>query len=163
MTGGPFTILFHYWSHYLTELHLPVPVEHSNNRISSLVYLFPALCWWPQKCCSIITTFPSLASNLPLPRSNNTCPLPLTSPRGSSERTSMALVSKYPAQFHASTNFVTSGVFRDVTPCDSCKSRRFGGISRLHNQGDKNRWASSQEVWPLDHSIEKLYALRSFL
>jgi hypothetical protein len=30
-------------------------------------------------------------------------------------------------------------VFWDVTPCDSCKNRRFGGTWRLHNQGDKNR------------------------
>jgi hypothetical protein len=30
-------------------------------------------------------------------------------------------------------------VFWDVTPCDSCKNRRFGGISRLVHQGDKNR------------------------
>jgi hypothetical protein len=31
------------------------------------------------------------------------------------------------------------GVFWDVTPCDSCKNRRFGETQRLHHQGDKNR------------------------
>jgi hypothetical protein len=33
-----------------------------------------------------------------------------------------------------------NGVFWDVTPCGSCKNRRFGGTYRLHHQGDKNRW-----------------------
>jgi hypothetical protein len=32
-----------------------------------------------------------------------------------------------------------NGVFRDVTPCGSCKNRRFGGTWRLLHQGDKNR------------------------
>jgi hypothetical protein len=27
----------------------------------------------------------------------------------------------------------------DVTPCGSCKNRRFGGTKRLHLRGDKNR------------------------
>jgi hypothetical protein len=27
-----------------------------------------------------------------------------------------------------------------VTPCGSCKNRRFGGTWRLIHQGDKNRW-----------------------
>jgi hypothetical protein len=31
--------------------------------------------------------------------------------------------------------------FWDVTSCDSCKNRRFGGTYCFHNQGDKNRWA----------------------
>jgi hypothetical protein len=30
-------------------------------------------------------------------------------------------------------------VFWDVTPCGSCKNRRFGGTWRLLHQGDKNR------------------------
>jgi hypothetical protein len=34
---------------------------------------------------------------------------------------------------------VKNGVFWDVTPCDSCKNRRFGGTWRLLHQGDKNR------------------------
>jgi hypothetical protein len=34
-----------------------------------------------------------------------------------------------------------NAVFRDVTPCGSCKNRRFGGTHRLHHQGDKNRRA----------------------
>jgi hypothetical protein len=32
-----------------------------------------------------------------------------------------------------------NGVFWDVTPCGSCKKRRFGGTRRLLHQGDKNR------------------------
>jgi hypothetical protein len=32
-----------------------------------------------------------------------------------------------------------NGVFYYVTPCGSCKNRRFGGTYRLHHQGDKNR------------------------
>jgi hypothetical protein len=32
-----------------------------------------------------------------------------------------------------------NGVFWDVTPCGSCKTRRFGGTWRLLHQGDKNR------------------------
>jgi hypothetical protein len=30
-------------------------------------------------------------------------------------------------------------VLWDVTPCGSCKNRRFGGTYFLHHQGDKNR------------------------
>jgi hypothetical protein len=30
-----------------------------------------------------------------------------------------------------------NGVFWDVTPCDSCNNRRFGGTWRLHHQGEK--------------------------
>jgi hypothetical protein len=32
-----------------------------------------------------------------------------------------------------------NGVFWDVTPCGSCKNRRFGGIWLLLHQGDKNQ------------------------
>jgi hypothetical protein len=32
-----------------------------------------------------------------------------------------------------------NGVFGDVTPCGSCKNRRFGGTWRLLHRGDKNR------------------------
>jgi hypothetical protein len=32
-----------------------------------------------------------------------------------------------------------NGVFWDVTPCGSCKNRRFGRTWRLLHQGDKNR------------------------
>jgi hypothetical protein len=32
-----------------------------------------------------------------------------------------------------------NGVFWVVTPCGSCKHRRFGGTWRLLHQGDKNR------------------------
>jgi hypothetical protein len=34
-----------------------------------------------------------------------------------------------------------NAVFRDVTPCDSCKNRRFGGTYSLKHQGDNNRRA----------------------
>jgi hypothetical protein len=36
-----------------------------------------------------------------------------------------------------------NAVFWDVTPCDSCKNRRFGGIYRLHHRRDRNRRARS--------------------
>jgi hypothetical protein len=36
-------------------------------------------------------------------------------------------------------------IFWDVTPCGSCKSRCFGGMYRLHHQGDKN-WQSRSSV-----------------
>jgi hypothetical protein len=32
-----------------------------------------------------------------------------------------------------------NGVISDVTPCGSCRNRRFGGTYRLLHQGDKNR------------------------
>jgi hypothetical protein len=35
--------------------------------------------------------------------------------------------------------YLKNGVFWVVTPCGSCKNRRFGGTWRLLNQGDKNR------------------------
>jgi hypothetical protein len=37
------------------------------------------------------------------------------------------------------TRMLKNTVFCDVTPCGSCKNRRFGGMYRLHHQGDKNR------------------------
>jgi hypothetical protein len=40
----------------------------------------------------------------------------------------------------STTRVLRNGVFWDVTPCGSCKNRRFGGTWRLHHQGDKNRW-----------------------
>jgi hypothetical protein len=36
--------------------------------------------------------------------------------------------------------YLKNGVFWVVTPCGSCKNRRFGGTWRLLNQGDKNLW-----------------------
>jgi hypothetical protein len=32
-----------------------------------------------------------------------------------------------------------NSLFCDVTPCGSCKNRRFGGTQRFHHQGDKIR------------------------
>jgi hypothetical protein len=37
------------------------------------------------------------------------------------------------------SRFSINGVFCVVTPCGSCKNRRFGGTWRLLHQGDKNR------------------------
>jgi hypothetical protein len=34
-----------------------------------------------------------------------------------------------------------NAIFWDVTPCGSCRKRRFGGTYRLHHLGDKNRLA----------------------
>jgi uncharacterized protein with PQ loop repeat len=36
-----------------------------------------------------------------------------------------------------------NGAFWDVTPCGSCKNRRFEGTWRHLHQGDKNRWTRS--------------------
>jgi hypothetical protein len=35
-------------------------------------------------------------------------------------------------------------IFWDVTPCGSCKNRRFGGTYRIHLQGRRNN--ASEEV-----------------
>jgi hypothetical protein len=49
--------------------------------------------------------------------------------------------SKQLAGFKMSKTLKTlkNGVFWVVTPCGSCKNRRFGGTWRLLHQGDKNR------------------------
>jgi hypothetical protein len=39
-----------------------------------------------------------------------------------------------------------NGAFWDVTPCGSCKNRRFGGTQRLLHQGDKNRWTMNASL-----------------
>jgi hypothetical protein len=40
----------------------------------------------------------------------------------------------------STVSFRKNGVFWVVTPCGSCKNRRFGGTWHLLHQGDKNRW-----------------------
>jgi hypothetical protein len=45
-----------------------------------------------------------------------------------------------PPKCHKIRVDMKNGVFWDVTPCGSCKKRRFGGTWRLLHQGDKNRW-----------------------
>jgi hypothetical protein len=40
---------------------------------------------------------------------------------------------------YETNNSMKNGVFWVVTPCGSCKNRRFGGTWRLLHQGDKNR------------------------
>jgi hypothetical protein len=43
-------------------------------------------------------------------------------------------------RFEDSTDVtMKNDVFWDVTPCGSCKNRRFGGTWHLHHHGDKNR------------------------
>jgi hypothetical protein len=39
------------------------------------------------------------------------------------------------------TVMMKNAVFWDLTLCDSCKNRRFGGTYRLHHPSDKNRRA----------------------
>jgi hypothetical protein len=41
--------------------------------------------------------------------------------------------------FALSTCLFKNVIFWDVTPCGTCKNRRFGGTYRLHHQGGKNR------------------------
>jgi hypothetical protein len=43
------------------------------------------------------------------------------------------------AGLHEATRRMKNCVFWDVTPCGSCKNRRFGRTWRLHRRGDKNR------------------------
>jgi hypothetical protein len=38
---------------------------------------------------------------------------------------------------------VKNADFWDVTPCGSCKNRRFGGTYRLHHEGERNPLASN--------------------
>jgi hypothetical protein len=52
-----------------------------------------------------------------------------------------------------------NAVFWDVTPCDSCKSRRFGGTYRFHHQGDKNRRSRNVS----SNSVSRIVFLRSVL
>jgi hypothetical protein len=40
---------------------------------------------------------------------------------------------------------VKNTVFWDVTPCGSCKNRRFGGTYRFHPEGGKD-WRPSNDV-----------------
>jgi hypothetical protein len=49
-------------------------------------------------------------------------------------------IYSYEGDFMAvSEIIIKNGVFWVVTPCGSCKNRRFGGTWRLLHQGDKNR------------------------
>jgi hypothetical protein len=42
-------------------------------------------------------------------------------------------------QTNKQRNSLKNGVFWVVTPCGSCKNRRFGGTYRLHHQSEKNQ------------------------
>jgi hypothetical protein len=39
-----------------------------------------------------------------------------------------------------------NAIFLGVTSCSYCKNRRFGGMHRLHHQGDKNMLATTLAV-----------------
>jgi hypothetical protein len=54
-----------------------------------------------------------------------------------------------------------NGVFLDVTPCGSCKNRRFGGTQRLLLQGDKNRWTrnNASSNYQLMHTLRSVRQL----
>jgi hypothetical protein len=60
-----------------------------------------------------------------------------------SSRPLMSVASGYegPYLLHCGCLYfvIKNGVFWDVTPCGSCKNRRFGGTWRFLHQGDKNR------------------------
>jgi hypothetical protein len=53
-------------------------------------------------------------------------------------------------------------VLWDLTPCDSCKNRRFGGAQRLHHQDDKNRRARNNvsSKWKATQAAKK-YSFKS--
>jgi hypothetical protein len=50
-------------------------------------------------------------------------------------------------------------IFWDVTPCGSCKNRRFGETYHLHHQGDKNRQARNKvsNNYQPKHAVKKYY------
>jgi hypothetical protein len=46
------------------------------------------------------------------------------------------------------SNSMKNAVFRDVTPCDTCKNRRFRGKYRLHLQNEKSvAYRFSPDYW----------------
>jgi hypothetical protein len=69
----------------------------------------------------------------------------LSSYRGDGRGRDASLMSRgrnkpYPVRFEGVTAVtMKTGVVWVVTPCGSCKNRRFGGTWRLLHQGDKNR------------------------
>jgi hypothetical protein len=119
--------------------------------------------------CAATQELPSILLNQKVPYhiNNITSTVPITS-----QTNPVHTTSSYPSKIHfniiephtstlsdsqhlwdcstANSLFIICGpspnkftVFWDVTPCDSCKKRRFGGTLRLHHQGDKNRWTSN--------------------
>jgi hypothetical protein len=52
-----------------------------------------------------------------------------------------------------------NAVFWDVTKCDSCKNRLFGGMFRLHHQGDKNQLARNNvsNNWKPKHAALEVH------
>jgi hypothetical protein len=60
--------------------------------------------------------------------------------------------------FHWRYSDVKNDVFWDVTPCGSCKNRRFGGTWHLLHQGDKNRWTrNSTRIQEKDGKIRNTF------
>jgi hypothetical protein len=53
-----------------------------------------------------------------------------------------------------------NGVFWDVTPCGSCKNRRFGGTYRFHHQGDKNQRTRNLAVTRNEARCEEISSQR---
>jgi hypothetical protein len=51
---------------------------------------------------------------------------------------------------------MTNVVFLDVTPCGSCKDRRFGGTYRLDHQGDKNQRARNKLAVTSNRSTQRV-------
>jgi hypothetical protein len=54
-----------------------------------------------------------------------------------------------------------NAVFRDITPCGSCKNRSFGGTHLVHHQGNKDRKARnnvSSNQQP-KHAAKKYYVI----
>jgi hypothetical protein len=54
-----------------------------------------------------------------------------------------------------------NGVFWVVTPCGSCKNRRFGGTWRLLHQADKNRWTRNNTSMVFLRSVRRLLVTAS--
>jgi hypothetical protein len=116
------------------QIHADSDSHHSNMNLykTSLSSVNPL----SRKCRSLNIT--NLGSTWPVTR---TAALPLTK----ISQIYALLVELTNLQLKYTTNKtypgLKNGVFWDVTPCCSCKSRRFGGKYRLHQQGDKNRRA----------------------
>jgi hypothetical protein len=56
-----------------------------------------------------------------------------------------------------------NAVFWGVMPCGSFKNQRFGGMYRLHHQGDKNREPGTTSALTSNLSAQRIAFLRSVL
>jgi hypothetical protein len=68
-------------------------------------------------------------------------------------------VSSYPNSNSGPHKVLKNDVFCDVTPCGSCKNRRFGGKYRLLHQGDKNRRTRTDAScnWQQTHAAKEYH------